>query len=56
MQTDPAADVSAGVATYKWHEPSFATMTAGAWQYAVLAQDCTPTNSTITLSNSITLP
>jgi hypothetical protein len=56
MQTDPAADVPAGLTTYEWHEPNFATMTAGAWQYAVLAQDCTPTNSTITSSNAVTLP
>jgi type II secretory pathway pseudopilin PulG len=56
LQTDPAADVPAGLTTYEWHEPDFATMTAGSWQYAVIAQDCTPTNSTLTLSNSITLP
>ena len=56
MQTDVAEDVPAGLTTYDWHDPDFATMTAGAWQYAVIAQDCTPTNSTSMLSNSITLP
>jgi prepilin-type N-terminal cleavage/methylation domain-containing protein len=56
MQTDPAADVAAGLTTYEWKEPDFSTMTAGTWTYTVIAQDCTPTNSTTMTSNSITLP
>jgi prepilin-type N-terminal cleavage/methylation domain-containing protein len=56
MQPDAAEAVPAGLTTYDWHDPDFATMTAGAWQYAVFAQDCTPTNSPIMMSNSITLP
>ncbi len=56
MQTDPADDLAAGSTTYEWKEPDFATMTAGAWQYVIIAQDCTPTNSTTMTSNSITLP
>jgi hypothetical protein len=56
MQTDPAADVAAGLTTYEWKEPDFSSMTAGTWTYTVVAQDCTPTNSTTMTSNSITLP
>jgi hypothetical protein len=52
---DPAADVSASVSSYKWMETAFASM-HGAWHYAVVAQDCTPTNSTLTTSNNVTLP
>ena len=52
---DAAADVPAGVASYEWVEPDFASM-HGAWHYAVIAQDCTPTNSTLTTSNNVTLP
>jgi type II secretory pathway pseudopilin PulG len=52
---DPAADVAAGQTTYEWVDPGFAAM-HGAWHYSVIAQDCSPSNSTITLSNTITLP
>jgi len=52
---DPAADVPAGLTTYEWVESAYASM-HGAWHYAVIAQDCTPTNSTLTTSNSLTLP
>ena len=52
---DPATDIPAGVTNYEWKEPSFATM-HGAWQWAVIAQDCSPTNSTIATSNQLTLP
>jgi hypothetical protein len=53
---DPAADIAASAATsYEWQESDYAAM-HGSWHYAVLAQDCTPTNSTITTSNAVTLP
>jgi competence protein ComGC len=52
---DPAADVPAGLATYEWVDPGFAVM-HGAWHYAIIAQDCSPSNSTATTSNTLTLP
>jgi len=52
---DPAASFPAAQPTYDWHDPAWATM-HGAWEYAVIAQDCTPTNSSLMASNQVTLP
>jgi hypothetical protein len=53
--SEPVASLPAGQPTYDWHDPAWATM-HGAWEYGVIAQDCTPTNSSLTMSNQVTLP
>jgi hypothetical protein len=52
---DPVASFPAGLPTYDWNDPSWASM-HGQWEYAVIAQDCTPTNSSLVASNQVTLP
>jgi prepilin-type N-terminal cleavage/methylation domain-containing protein len=52
---EPATTFSAGTPTYLWSDPAAATM-HGNWHYAVVAQDCAPTNSSVAVSNTLTLP
>jgi hypothetical protein len=52
---DPVTSFPAAQVAYDWSDPSWASM-HGAWEYAVIAQDCTPTNSTLMSSNQATLP
>lgn len=52
---DPVADIPATVTSYDWSDPSIASM-HGQWQFSVVAQDCTPANSTLMTSNTVTLP
>jgi len=52
---DPAANLPAAQPGYDWSDPLWAQM-HGNWEYAIIAQDCTPTNSTLVGSNQVTLP
>jgi type II secretory pathway pseudopilin PulG len=52
---DPATSFPAGQPSYDWNDPAWASM-HGLWEYAVIAQDCTPTNSSLISSNQVTLP
>jgi prepilin-type N-terminal cleavage/methylation domain-containing protein len=52
---DPATTFAAGTPTYHWVDPSAPNL-HGAYQYNVIAQDCTPANSGDAISNSVTLP
>lgn len=40
-------------ASYSWDDEDFVT---GSWQYGVFAQDCTPANSSFTLSGTVVIP
>jgi prepilin-type N-terminal cleavage/methylation domain-containing protein len=51
----PVTTFAAGAPTYRWNDPAYAGM-HGSWQYAVVAQDCTPANSTMAVSSAVTLP
>jgi hypothetical protein len=52
---NPATSVAAGSATYRWIDPSAPNL-HGTYEYNVIAQDCTPTNSGDAISNSVVLP
>jgi hypothetical protein len=52
---DPVASFPAAQPSYDWSDPAWASM-HGLWEYAVIAQDCTPTNSSSVSSNQVTLP
>jgi hypothetical protein len=52
---DPVASFPGAQPTYEWNDPNWASM-HGLWEYAVIAQDCTPTNSSLVASNQVTLP
>ncbi len=52
---NPVESVAAGSPTYEFNDPS-APNIHGTIEYNVLAQNCTPSNSTAAISNSVTLP
>ena len=52
---NPATSVAAGSATYRWMDPSAPNL-HGTYEYNVIAQDCTPSNSGDAISNSLVLP
>ncbi len=52
---NPVVSVTAGSPTYEFNDPSAPNL-HGNYQYDVLAQNCTPSNSGDAISNSVTLP
>jgi prepilin-type N-terminal cleavage/methylation domain-containing protein len=51
----PVESVAAGSSTYEYSDP-VAPNLHGSFEYNVLAQNCTPANSSSSVSNSVTLP
>jgi hypothetical protein len=52
---NPVETVPAGTPSYEYSDPD-ATSLNGQYQYDVLAQNCTPSNSTDAVSNAVTVP
>ncbi len=52
---NPVESVPAGTTTYKYKDPAAPNL-HGQYQYNVIAQNCTPSNSGDAISNTVTLP
>jgi prepilin-type N-terminal cleavage/methylation domain-containing protein len=52
---NPVESVPAGTATYEYKDPAAPNL-HGSYQYDVIAQNCTPSNSPDAISNTVTLP
>jgi hypothetical protein len=52
---NPVESVPAGTPTYEYNDPTAPNL-HGQFQYNVLAQNCTPSNSGDAISNTVTLP
>ena len=50
---EPIADIAAGQPNYTLDDTQLAS---GSWEYAVFAQDCSPTNSEASVSSAVTIP
>jgi prepilin-type N-terminal cleavage/methylation domain-containing protein len=50
---EPIASVSASQNTYTLDDTNLST---GLWQYAIMAQDCSPANSTLAVTNTVNVP
>jgi prepilin-type N-terminal cleavage/methylation domain-containing protein len=53
--SNPVETVAAGTPTYEFNDPAAPNL-HGSYQYDVLAQNCTPSNSPDAISNTVTLP
>jgi type II secretory pathway pseudopilin PulG len=53
---NPVETVPAGTATYEYSDPTAPNLAGGQYQYDILAQNCTPSNSIDAISNTVTVP